>query len=86
MLRPGDDAVLQFLAQVGEVGIVTGYFYHQVCILLGLLLCCSQRLGGGDVQLHVEYPLIDERPDQIGHGLYTVSVSENTRVYSGRKR
>ncbi len=70
MLGSGDDNVLQDLGQFHEVFIVSRHLDHQIPVLFGLLLGCSQRCRGHHVNLHVEDLLIDKRANQLTQAFY----------------
>jgi hypothetical protein len=45
MLRPGNDLILQRLAQIAEIIAVPGHAHDQSPVLLGVILGGSQGLG-----------------------------------------
>ena len=55
----GDDLVLQFLADAGEVGIVAGDAHQQVAVILRVLLGIAQDIGVDHVDLQGSTAVFD---------------------------
>ena len=55
----GDDLVLQFLADGGEVGVVAGDAHQQVAVILGVLLRVAQHVGVEHVDLQGAAAVLD---------------------------
>ncbi len=58
----GDDLVLQFFADAGEISIIAGHPHQQVAVILGVLLGFPQDIGVNHVDLQGCAAVLDVTP------------------------
>ena len=76
----GDDLILEFFADAGEVGVVTGDPHQQVTVIFGVLLGLPQDIGIDHIDLQGGTPIVGISPQETLEFVFMFRVAQEGRA------